>query len=71
MEFIRDQIQLDQKNRLHIPMDLMKMASIEPNSKVAISYDTVDDVIIIRRQNALEEAIENEKKSKKNKRIGF
>ena len=40
---------LDQKNRLHIPCQLLEAAQISPDGLVIVSYDSTFDCIQIRR----------------------
>lgn len=48
---IGDIIKLDQKNRLHIPKNLMKLAKIDENSFVIVSIDIDGDCIKIYSAN--------------------
>lgn len=41
--------QLDQKNRTHIPDNLLKLAGIEHNSFISITYDANTGCIQIRK----------------------
>lgn len=41
--------QLDQKNRTHIPVDLLKLANIEQNGFISITYDINTGCIQIRK----------------------
>ena len=41
--------QLDQKNRMHIPEDILKLAGIEHNGFVNITYDANTGCIQIRK----------------------
>lgn len=48
-ELVGNVRQLDQKNRTHIPDDLLKLAGIEYNSFVSITYDANAACIQIRK----------------------
>ena len=40
---------LDQKNRLHVPTQILEQAKIEPDGTVIVSYDRAFDCIRVRR----------------------
>lgn len=46
---IGDVVKLDQKNRLHIPKNVMRIAGIEDNSSVIVSVDVDGGCIKIYR----------------------
>lgn len=48
---IGDIVQLDQKNRLHIPQNVLKAAGIEHNSMVVVNVELGSNVITIQSVN--------------------